>query len=407
MNAETYVVVGAGPAGARAVEALRGEGFDGQVVVIGEEEHRPYERPPLSKGYLAGDQKREEIELLSQAWFDQNDVELLLGRPAVRIDPGARVVHMSKGERVGYDRLLLTTGSAVRRLPVPGADLAGVLTLRSVGDSDAIRDAIAAGGPLVVVGGGWLGLEVAGVARSAGLDVTLVEVADQPLAAVLGADVGEQFAVLHQEHGVDVRVGTGVTAFRGTRRVEAVELADGSVLPAAAVVTGVGIRPRTELAESAGLAIDNGVVVDAQLRTSDPRIWAAGDVANAANDWVGHAVRVEHFANAEDQGRFVGRAIAGAEDRWGRPPFFWSDQYDAGLEYRGWADPASARVVRRGSWQDGAWMAFWLDGDRIAAGMHVNAWDDADTVKALVTERAAVDVDRLSDPATPLDAVRG
>ena len=405
-DSRTHVLVGAGLAGARAAEALRNEGVEGPIVLIGEEHDPPYERPPLSKGFLAGNTPREELAVHPSGWYAEHDVELLLGRRVTSIDRGGAAVELDGGERLAYDRLLLTTGSSPRKLGVPGNDLDGVLYLRRVGHSEAIRAAIAAGGPLVVVGGGWIGLEVAAVARTKGVEVTLVEVQPTPLHAVLGQEVGERIAALHRDHGLHLRTGAQVSALRGTGRVEGVELAGGAVVPAAAVVVGVGIRPRTELAEAAGLAADDGVLVDATLRTADPRIWAAGDVANAENDWAGRRLRVEHFANANDQGPFVGRSMAGSAARWAVPPFFWSDQYDAGMEYRGWADPRTSRVVFRGEVADGAWMAFWLDGDEVRAGLHVNAWDDAGEVKRLVVDRAKVDPDRLAEPAAEWDAVR-
>jgi 3-phenylpropionate/trans-cinnamate dioxygenase ferredoxin reductase subunit len=317
-------------------------------------------------------------------------------------------VELDGGERLPYHRLLLATGSAPRKLGVPGNDLDGVLYLRRVGHSEAIREAIAAGGPMVVVGGGWIGLEVAAVARTAGVEVALLEAGPAPLAGPLGTEVGGLLAGLHRGHGVDLRTGVQVVELIGDGQVEGVRLGDGAVLPAAAVVVGVGIRPRTELASDAGLAVDDGVLVDATLRTEDPRIWAAGDVANAVNDWVGGRLRVEHFANANDQGPFAGRSMAGSEAHWARPPFFWSDQYDAGMEYRGWADPRTAPLVLRGRPEDGQWIAFWLsDGPRVSAALHVNAWDDADTVKSLVEDRAPVEVARLADPGSPLEAARG
>jgi 3-phenylpropionate/trans-cinnamate dioxygenase ferredoxin reductase component len=405
-DSQTYVLVGASLAGARAAEALRGAGVEGPIALIGEERDPPYERPPLSKGFLAGDAQRADLAVLPPDWYAQNGVELMLGRRVTSIDRAGSAVELDGGQRLPYDRLLLATGSSPRKLDVPGNDLDGVLYLRRVGNSEAIREAIAAGGPLVVVGGGWIGLEVGAVARTKGVDVTLLETQPTPLYSVLGEEVGERIAQLHRDHGMDVRTGAQLRAIRGSGKVEGVELGDGSVIPAAAVVVGVGIRPRTELADAAGLAVDNGVLADATLRTEDPQIWAAGDVANAVNDWVGHRLRVEHFANANDQGPFVGRSMAGSDDRWAKPPFFWSDQYDAGMEYRGWADPRSSRVVLRGKADDGVWMAFWLDGDEVRAGLHVNGWDDAGEVKALVVDRAKVDPDRLADASVGWDAVR-
>jgi 3-phenylpropionate/trans-cinnamate dioxygenase ferredoxin reductase subunit len=406
-DSQSYVLVGAAVAGARAAEALRGAGVEGPITLVGEERDPPYERPPLSKGFLAGDAQRADLQVLPADWYAQNDVELMLGRRVTSIDRAGSAVELDGGQRLAYDRLLLATGSSPRKLDIPGNDLDGVLYLRRVGHSEAIREAIAAGGPMVVVGGGWIGLEVGAVARTKGVDVTLLETQPTPLYGVVGQEVGERFTQLHRDHGMDVRTGAQpLRAIRGSGKVEGVELGDGTVIPAAAVVVGVGIRPRTELAEAAGLPVDNGVLVDATLRTEDPRIWAAGDVANAVNDWVGDRLRVEHFANANDQGPFVGRSMAGSQERWAMPPFFWSDQYDVGLEYRGWADPRSSRVVLRGKADDGVWMAFWLDNDGVRAGLHVNAWDDAGEVKRLVVDRAKVDPDRLADPSVGWDAVR-
>ncbi len=406
--AQTFVVVGAGLAGARAVEALRGSGVEGRVLLVGDEPELPYERPPLSKDFLAGKTDREHLEVLPAAWYADNDVELVLGRRAVRLDRAARTVELDDARGLPYDRLLLATGSAPRRLKLPGNELGGVHYLRRVRHSEALRTVLSVGGdaPLVVIGAGWIGLEVAAVARTSGMAVTILEAAPTPLHAVLGEQVGEAFAALHRAHGVDVRTGVGVAELVGAGTVEGVRLADGSVVPAGAVLVGVGIRPLSDLAEAAGLACDNGVLVDTGLRTDDETVWAAGDVANAENAWAGRRLRVEHFANANDQGPLVGRAMAGEQVRWGKPPYFWSDQYDMGLEYRGWADPRATTTVVRGRPEDGTWTAFWLDGDVVAAGMHVNDWDRAGDVKSLVADRARVDVAALADPGTGLDAVR-
>jgi len=400
----TDVVIGGGLAAARAAVTLRESGTSTDVVLIGEETVAPYERPELSKGYLAGTTDRSRLDVRPADWYAEHEVSLLLGRTAVRIDRDAHEVELDGGERVGYTRLLLATGSAPVRPPLPGADLDGVLLLRRLEDSHALRAAIAAGGPLVVIGAGWIGLEVTAVARTAGVEVTLLEQRPTPLHAVVGEQVGAAFTELHRSHGVDVRTGVTVAAIRGDAgRVTGVELEGGEVLPAAAVVVGVGIRPRTELAEKAGLTVDDGILVDARLRTEDPAIWAAGDVANALNGWAGRHVRVEHFSNAADQGAFAARSMAGADTEWATPPFFWSDQYDVGLEYRGLADPATDRLVLRGTPAAAPWQAFWLDADdRVTAAMHVNAWDDAKTLERFVTDRVAVDAEALADPRRPL-----
>ena len=405
----TDVVIGGGPAGAAAAATLRESGTSTDVVLIGDEPNAPYERPELSKGYLAENTERDALDVHPATWYAEHEITLLTGRRATAIDRAAHEVVLEDGTRVGYTRLLLATGSEPLPLRVPGADLAGVHTLRRVEDSEAIRKAIRAGGPLVVVGGGWIGLEVAAVARQAGLSVVLLEGGPAPLARVLGERVGAEFADLHRAHGVDVRTGVTVAELRGddAGHVRTVALDDGTQFPASAVVCAVGIRPRTELAEAAGLDVDDGIVVDATLRTADPAIWAAGDVANAENDWAGRRLRVEHHANATDQGPFAGRSMAGADRRWDLPPFLWSDQYDVGLEYRGWADPRTARVVVRGTPGQGPWQAFWLDdAQRVAAAMHVNAWDEADVLKRFVTDRVEVDPEALSDPRSPLTPSR-
>jgi len=402
----TDVVIGGGLAAAGAAATLRESGTSTDVVVISDEEVPPYERPELSKGYLAGSTARERLDVRAEAWYAEHEIGLRLGRTAVRIDRQAHEVELDDGERVGYTRLLLATGSAPIVPPLPGVDLAGVLRLRRVEDSDAVRAAIAAGGPLVIVGAGWIGLEVAAVARTAGVEVTLLERSPTPLHPVVGEEVGATFTELHRAHGVDVRTGVTVAAIHGDGdggRVRCVELADGTEVPAATVLLAVGARPRTELAEAAGLAVDDGVLVDVHLRTSDPAIWAAGDIARAMNDWAGARVRVEHFANAADQGPFAARSMAGSAQRWSAPPFFWSDQYDVGLEYRGLADPATDRLVLRGTPAAAPWQAFWLDADdRVTAAMHVNAWDDAKTLERFVTDRVAVDAEALADPRRPL-----
>lgn len=401
---ETYVVVGAGLAGARAVQALRDAGDGARVVMLGEEGAPPYDRPPLSKGFLAGETAREEIDVLDAGWFAEHDVDLRLGRAADGVDLAGRTVHAGEDAH-RYDKLLLTTGSAPRRLDVPGGDLEGVHYLRSADDSLGIRALLDGGGPLVVVGGGWIGLEVAAVARGKGVEVTLVEPQPTPLARVMGEEVGHRWAALHRDHGVRLLTGTTVTALHGSGRVEAVETGGGVRLPAAGVVVGVGIRPRTELAVAAGLAVDDGVVTDARLVTSDPAVWAAGDVAAAQNLWAGRRLRVEHWANAHDQGTFAGRSMAGSGEQWALAPFFYSDQYDAGMEYWGWADPRTARVVLREGADDGAWFAFWLTEGVVHAAMHVNGWDDADAVKALVEGHVSADPQALADPGRGLSSL--
>jgi 3-phenylpropionate/trans-cinnamate dioxygenase ferredoxin reductase subunit len=400
----TFVIVGASLAGAKAAETLRQEGFTGHVVLIGDETDRPYERPPLSKGYLLGTDGLDKVFVHEPTWYAEHDVELRLGTTVTELDRSAGQVVLAGGERVGYDRLLLTTGSVVRRLDVPGADLLGIEYLRRLPDADRISAALADGRRIVVVGAGWIGLEVAAAARQRNAAVTIVEVLDLPLQRVLGDELGRVFADLHREHGVDLRLGTGLREFRGDGgRVTAVVLADGTELPADTVLVGVGIAPATALAEAAGLDVDNGVQVDASLRTNDPDIFAAGDVANALNPLLGTRLRVEHWANALNGGPAAARAMLGQQVSYDQVPYFFSDQYDLGMEYAGWAPPGSYdEVVFRGDLPGREFIAFWLKDGRVLAGMNVNVWDVSDDIQELVRSGRVVDREKLTDPSVPL-----
>jgi len=402
----TYVIVGAGQAGAVAAQTLREERFDGRVVLIGQEDDRPYERPPLSKDYLMDKVEREKIYVHPESWYAENDVELRLGTTVTGIDPAAQEVTLASGERVGYTKLLLTTGSTPRRLPVPGADLDGVLHLRRVGDSDRIKEALRSASRIAVIGGGWIGLEVAAAARTAGVEVTLLEAADLPLLRVLGPEVAAVFAGLHRSHGVDLRCGVQVAELTGDGgRVSGVRLAgDGGHVAADAVIVGVGISPNTELAAAAGLTIDDGIRVDAYLRSSDPDIFAAGDVANAMHPHVGKHIRVEHWANARHQPRAAALAMLGDGVAYERLPYFYTDQYDLGMEYTGYAEPGGYdQVVFRGDVRRREFIAFWLSGGRVLAGMNVNVWDVTAPVQALIRSGKPVDTARLANPDEPLD----
>lgn len=406
--ATRVVIVGASLAGATAAQTLRDEGFGGSVVLVGDEPSRPYERPPLSKGYLLGNDERDSIFVHPADWYAEHDVELRLGTTVTGIDRASHQVTLSDGGTLPYDRLLLTTGSQPRRLTVPGADLDGVLYLRRVEDTDALREAYARKPRVVVIGAGWIGLETAAAARQAGLDVTVVEMAPLPLLRVLGPEVAQVFADLHREHGVDFRFDTGVDALLGKGTVTGVHLADGTELPADLVLVGVGISPRTELAEGAGIEVSNGVDTDEHLRTSDPDVFAAGDVANAWHPRLGRRVRVEHWENARQEGRVAAEAILGRDTAHDRVPYFFTDQYDLGMEYVGYVDPtpgsdlAYDEVVFRGDKAKREFIVFWLREGRVLAGMNVNVWDVVDDVTALITSGRAVDRDRLADPAVPL-----
>ena len=406
MTASTrIVVVGGGLAGAKAVEALRDEGFDGSLTLIGDESHLPYERPPLSKGYLAGNDDRASMDVHDQDWYAEHKVDLLLGTAATAVDTIAKEVELVDGRRIGYDQLLLATGSRARTLPLPGAGAHGVLTLRHVEDSDTISDAFSAGGRMAVIGGGWIGMETAANARDKGVEVTVIEAADLPLSMVLGPELAQVFLDLHREHGVEFQLGAGVEEITVTDgKATGVRLADGTHVPADTVLVGIGAQPNLGLAESAGLEIGSGVLVDASLRTSDPDIWAIGDIAEEDHPFLGGRIRVEHWANALNQPAVAARAMLGQDATYDELPYFFTDQYDLGMEYVGHAPPGSyARVVTRGDLDGREFIAFWLDSDdRVLAGMNVNVWDVVDDIKALILSKQPVDVDRLTDPAQPI-----
>ena len=400
-----HVIVGASLAGAKAAETLREEGFGGPIALIGEEEERPYERPSLSKDYLLGKAERETIYVHPQAWYADHGVDLRLGTLVTRVDPLAHEVTLADGSLIGYGKLLLATGSAPRRLPLPGADAEGVLYLRRVGDSDRIRTTLQTATRIAVIGAGWIGLETAAAARSAGVEVTVLEAAELPLLRVLGREVAESFAGLHREHGVDLRFGVQVAEITGSAgRADGVRLADGSHIPADAVVVGIGITPNSQLAEAAGLEVGNGIVVDAGLRSSDPDIYAAGDVANAYHPLLGQHVRVEHWANALNQPQAAARAMLGQDVAYDLVPYFYTDQYDLGMEYAGYVEPGGYdRVVFRGDVEGREFVAFWLRGGRVLAGMNVNIWDVNEMIQAIVRGGRTVDASRLADPGVPLD----
>jgi 3-phenylpropionate/trans-cinnamate dioxygenase ferredoxin reductase subunit len=399
---QAFVIVGASLAGAKAAETLRAEGFDGRLVLIGAESERPYERPPLSKDYLRGEVGREKVYVHDEGFYSAHDIELRLGRTAVKLDAAISEVALDNGDRLRYDRLLLATGAEPRRLAIPGATLDNVLYLRTVEDSDRLRERLDRGGSVVVIGAGWIGAEVAASARQRGLDVTVIDPLTVPLERVLGTEVGSIYRDIHADHGVRMLPGTRVESLEGGTAVERVRTSDGRVLECDFVIVGVGVQPRTGLAAQAGLAIDNGIVVDEHLRTSAVGVFAAGDVANAYHPFYGERVRVEHWANALHQGPVAASAMLGQAAVYDRVPYFFSDQYDVGMEYAGFAGSWD-RVVFRGEPASREFIAFWLTDDRVVAGMNVNVWDVTDTIQRLIRERVAVDDRRLADPGVPLE----
>jgi len=405
----TYLIIGASLAGAKAAETLRGEGFDGPLIMAGAEHERPYERPPLSKDYLLGKADRETVYVHPRHWYAEHQVDLRLGVTATGIHPGAHEVTLADGSTIGYAKLLLTTGSAPRRLSVPGAGLDGVLYLRDLGDSDRIKAAFQSSSRVAVIGAGWIGLEAAAAARAAGVAVTVLEMAELPLLRVLGRQVAQVFATLHREHGVDLRCGVQVAEITGSHgRADGVLLADGSRIDADVIIAGVGITPNSQLAAAAGLEVSNGIRVDARLRSSDPDIYAAGDVASAFHPRLGQHIRVEHWANALHQPQAAARAMLGQDVAYDRVPYFFTDQYDLGMEYSGYVEPDGYdEVVFRGDAGGREFVAFWLSGGRVLAGMNVNVWDVNDAIQGLVRDGGPVDQDALRDPGRPLESLTG
>ncbi|MDX3849444.1 NAD(P)/FAD-dependent oxidoreductase [Streptomyces sp. AK02-01A] len=417
----TFVIVGGGLAAAKAAETLRAEGFTGRVILIGDERDHPYERPPLSKGYLTGKDERDSVFVHEPAWYAQAEVELHLGQTVTSVDRHTRCVHLGDGTSVRYDKLLLATGAEPRRLDIPGTDLAGVHHLRRLAHSDRLRQVLTAlgrdNGHLVIAGAGWIGLEVAAAARGYGAEVTVVEAAATPLHQVIGPELGELFTELHREHGVRFHFGARLTEIIGQDgMVLAARTDDGEEHPAHDVLAAIGAAPRTALAEAAGLdladrADGGGIAVDSALRTSDPDIFAAGDVAAFPPAGWGvtpsvSRLRVEHWANALNGGPAAARAMLGQDITYDRVPYFFSDQYDLGLEYSGWAPPGSYdQVVVRGDAGKREFVAFWLKDRKVLAGMNVNVWDVTDDIQRLIRSGRPQDLEALADPGVPLGSL--
>ncbi|WP_329131777.1 FAD-dependent oxidoreductase [Streptomyces sp. NBC_01476] len=410
---QTFVIVGAGLAGAKAAETLRSEGFTGRVILIGDERDHPYERPLLSKGYLTGGSERDAVFVQQTGWYAEHDVELHLGQPVVHLDRAAHTVTLGDGTTLQYDKLLLATGAEPRRLDIPGTDLAGVHHLRRLAHADRLKNVLTnlgrENGHLVIAGGGWIGLEVAAAARGYGAEVTIVEPSPTPLHAVLGPELGSVFTDLHAEHGVRFQFGRRLTEITGQDgMVLAAITDDGEEHPAHDVLAAIGAAPRTALAESAGLTLADrsqggGIAVDASLRTSDPDIYAAGDVANAEHPLLGERLRVEHWANALNGGPAAARAMLGQEVAYDRIPYFFSDQYDLGMEFSGHAAPGGYdQVVCRGDVGKRQFIAFWLRDGRVLAGMNVNVWDVTEAIQQLIRSGRPVDPDALADPSVAL-----
>ncbi len=404
MSNQTFVIVGASLAGAKAAGELRERGFDGRIVLVGAEAERPYERPPLTKEYLQGKSERDKAYVHEKGFYASQEIDLRLEAVAEAIDPAASTVTLAGGEALGYDGLLLTTGAEPRRLPVPGADLDGVHYLRTLSDCDALRERLGAGGHVAVVGAGWIGSEFAASARQAGLDVTVIDPLALPNERIFGPEIGAFYRDVHLAHGVEMVLEDGVEALEGNGSVRAVRTANGRRVECDFVVVGVGVVPRVKLAEAAGLTVENGVQVDAALKTSAPNVYAAGDVANAWHPFYERHIRVEHWANALNQGPAAARSMLGDTVSYDRIPYFYSDQYDVGMEYSGYATEWD-EVVFRGDREGGEFVAFWLADGRVVGGMNVNVWDVNEHVQTLIRSRQPVDADALRDTDTPLESL--
>ncbi|WP_250573769.1 NAD(P)/FAD-dependent oxidoreductase [Nonomuraea sediminis] len=380
-----FVILGAGLAGAKAAQTLREEGFDDEIVLIGAETERPYERPPLSKEYLQGKSEREKIFVHEPGWYAEHDVDLRLGVRATGIDLEGHTVRLSDGSRLPYDKLLIATGSTARRLPGPA------LYLRTVGESEVLRERLAAAERVIVVGAGWIGLEVSAAARLAGCEVTIVEPAPTPLHVPLGPELGEVFARVQRGHGVELRHGTAVAEITST----GVTLSTGERLQSDLVVAGIGAAPEVGLAREAGLDVGDGILTDASLRTSHPDVYAAGDVAESFNPLYGRRLRVEHWANALNGGPAAARSMLGQDVVYDRVPYFFTDQFELGMEFSGDVTGYD-EIAYRGSVEDLEFIAYWLRDGRVIAGMNVNVWDVVGEIQELIRSKAVIPAKQLS-----------
>src|ERR1700728_200088 len=404
MSRSTFVIVGASLAGAKAAEELRSRGFDGRVVLVGAEFERPYERPPLTKDYLRGESERDKAYVHAGGFYAENEIELETGTAVRAIDPAAANVTLADGRALNFDRLLLATGAEPRRIPVDGAALDGVYYLRTLADCDVLRGRLDKGGRVVVVGAGWIGSEFAASARQRGLDVTVVDPLTLPNERIFGPEIGAFYRDVHVQHGVEMVLGEGVAALLGKSTVTAVRTGGGREIACDFVVVGIGVTPRVQLAQDAGLDVDNGIVVSDALQTSASNVFAAGDVANADHPFYGGRIRLEHWANALNQGPAAARSMLGQKTSYDRIPYFYSDQYDVGMEYSRHAPPWG-EVVFRGERASGELIAFWLKDQRVIAGMNVNVGDVNEGVQALIRSRKPTQIAALSDPDTPLESL--
>lgn len=398
-----YVIVGGGLAGAKAAEAIRDSDAGGSVTLVAAESEVPYERPPLTKEFLKGDKDFDDFVALDSNWYEQQDVDLKLRARSTSLDRESRTLTLEGGDTLPYDRLLIATGADPVKLSVPGADNVPLHYIRRLPQARRLRETVSSGDRrVVIVGAGWIGLEVAAAARGYGNDVTVIEMAQNPLERALGAEVGGFFADVHRQEGVNLLTGVGVSAFETEGDATTVVDTAGNRHPADVVVVGAGIRPAVGLGRDAGLEVDRGILVDAALRTSDPAIWAAGDVAEAFHPYLGRHLHVEHWAFALNSGKAAGQSMAGQDVTFDRVPYFFTDQYDVGMEYSGTTEGYD-RVLFRGDPASREFIAFWMSKGHVLAGMNVNVWDVTDLIQSIIRSGADIDEKKLTDPQIPLE----
>ena len=411
MNPESIIIAGAGLAGATAARTLRAEGYAGNITIAGTETHPPYLRPPLSKEYLLGKAGEDAVEVVPEGWYADNNVSLRLGNPVASVDPAAHTVRFADGTIQAYGSLLLAPGATPRTLPLNGAELDGVTTFRTLDDSRRLREQLSPGGrSVVLIGSGWIGMELAAAASTYGNQVTLLGLEDIPLAAAIGPELGSFFRALHEDNRVRFRLPASAKEITGQNgRVTGVLTDTGELLPADIVVIAVGVVPETALATAAGLEVRNGILSDASLRTSAPDIFAAGDAANALHPFTGEHHRSEHWSNALNGGKVAAKAMLGQDVALDTVPYFYTDQFDVSMEYSGFPSlAAKVAPVIRGSLESKEFVAFWQQDGRVVAGMSVN-WPSSvkpsaqKTIKALITGRTEVPAERLADETVPLD----
>jgi 3-phenylpropionate/trans-cinnamate dioxygenase ferredoxin reductase subunit len=393
---EKIVIAGAGHAAGQIITTLRQQKFAGQIVLVGDEPYLPYQRPPLSKKFLAGEMPAERLYVKPESFYDDPRIDVRLETTVTAIDRTAQTLEIEDGDDIAYEKLVLALGSRVRTLPVEGADLNRVHYLRSIADVETIRAELDIGRHLVIVGAGYIGLEVAAVARTLGLDVTVVEMADRVMSRVVSPEISDFYQIEHTNHGVKLRLSTTVAALRGRKRVKYVETGEGEEIPADLVIIGVGILPNTEIAEQAGLDVSNGIVVDDRCQTSDPNIYAVGDCTSHPNDIYGRRLRLESVHNAVEQAKTAASNLCGRETRYSDVPWFWSDQYDLKLQIAGLSEGYDD-VVIRGNPADRSFACVYLRKGRLIAIDAVNAPRDFVHSKALIAAQALISTDKLAD----------